>query len=295
VVYQGSFSPKISTTTRIFGRRQVPLPRRTIFVWVTVILFSNYLLTIVRDATPLSLSLSKLLTDLVSVSLFQYLAWFAVFRLLVRSDPKPLGDLRDFCVSIALCLLIFLPAGKMIWVVGLGFGTYLWLCNSGDRELNAAGVMLGGLAAQAFLGHIFFNLLAAPLLSAETAVMGTILAATRTGTVWHNNTITGPDGFGIIIYGACSSFHNLSLALLGCLTFAKLRNPNWQRGDFARGLVISASMILLNWCRLYMMALNVDLYDFWHDGAGTEIFEIAAAMLVLFLSLWQMKLRAGET
>jgi hypothetical protein len=295
VAYQGSFSPKIGRTTEIFGRRQVPLARRTIFVWVTVILFGNYLLTIVKDATPLSLSLSRLLTDLASASLFQYMAWFAVCRLLVRSDPKPLGDLRDFCVSIALCLLIFLPTGKMIWVVGLGFSTYLWFCNSGDRELNAAGVVLGGLAVQAFLGHIFFYLLAAPLLSAETAVVGMILAATRTGTVWHNNIITGPDGFGIIIYSGCSSFHNLSLALLGWLTFAKLRNPDWQRGDLARGLVISASMILVNWCRLYMMALNVGLYDFWHDGAGTEIFEIAVAMLVLFLSLWQMKRRAVET
>jgi hypothetical protein len=53
--------------------------------------------------------------------------------------------------------------------------------------------------------------------------------------VWQGNVITGPSGFGIIVYSGRSSFHDLSLAMLCWLTVSKLRNQH--------------------------------LYEYWHDGS----------------------------
>ena len=110
--------------------------------------------------------------------------------------------------------------------------------------------MLAALAIQEYCGRIVFDLLALPLLRAETAVVGTLVQAARPGTVWQDNVITGPSGFGIAAYSGYSSFHDLSLAMLCWLTVSRLRNQSWRSRDLATGCVIGATMIACNVKRL---------------------------------------------
>ena len=186
------------------------LPRRSIFIWVIVIVFLNQLVDVLREMR--SVSLETLVSDLSAVGMFQYIAWYVIFRLLASSDRVPAARWRDFLVTVVLCLPVFLPTSRMIWVSALGIAIYVWIFNGGDAKLRAAGIVLGALSVQEFWGHILFNLVAFPLLHAETAVVGTMLEVARAGTVWRDNVIDGPSGYGIAIYTGCSSFHNLSLA-----------------------------------------------------------------------------------
>ena len=118
------------------------------------------------------------------------------------------------------------------------------------RACCAAGVVLAALAIQEHWGRIVFALLALPLLRAETAVVGTLVQAARPGTVWQDNVITGPSGFGIAAYSDCSLFHNLSLAMLCWLTVSRLRNQSRRSRDLVTGCVIGATMIACNVKRL---------------------------------------------
>jgi exosortase/archaeosortase family protein len=104
--------------------------------------------------------------------------------------------------------------------------------------------------------------------------------------VWQDNIITGPSGFGILVYTGCSSFHNLSLALLCWVTMSRLHQENWRTRDFVTGGVVAATMILLNLVRLCLMAWNIDLFHYWHDGMGAEIFAIGASLTILLTSLY---------
>ena len=272
---------------RISGRarqRARALSRRDIFIWAAVILFLNQLFGVAKEMP--SVSLEALVTNLLSVGIFQYLAWYAVFRLLLSSDPAPAARLRDFLVTAALCLLVFLPSSRMIWVAATGIAIYLWLSDTGDRKVRAAAMVLAALSVQELWGRVFFNLLASYLLRAEAAVVGTMLEAVRSGTVWQDTAIMGPDGHGVVIIGGCSSFHNLSLALLCWVTLSKLRRPSWQVRDFVIGGVIAATMILFNMARICLMAWNVELYQYWHNGIGTEIFGIGASLTILLMSLY---------
>jgi exosortase/archaeosortase family protein len=255
------------------GNGGVGLSRRDIFIWILFILFSNYLFGVTKEV--LQGSLQQFTTNLSSVGIFQYMAWYAVFNFLFRIDPS--------------CFLIFLPTLRIIWVVATASAVYWWVCNSGDLKLRAAGIVLAALSVQEFWGHVLFHLFAYPLLCAETAVVGTMMEAARAGTVWHNNVITGPSGYGIVIYDECSSFHNLSLAMLCWITISKMRDQRWNPKDCAIGSMVGASMIVWNIFRLCLMTWDIDLYRYWHDGIGAEIFAIGASLSVLLISLYGVK------
>jgi hypothetical protein len=269
---------------RLEKQRGRALSRRDIFIWAAAILFLNQLFAEVKEMHVASLE--TLVTTLLAFGVFQYLAWYVIFHLLRSSDVVPVPRSRDFLVTVALCLPVFLPTSRAIWFAATGIAIYIWCFNAGDPKLRAAGVVLAALAVQELWGHIFFNIVTDPLLRGETAVVGTMLEVARPGTVWHDNVVTGPSGYGILIGAGCSSFHNLSLAMLCWLTVSRLRCQDWQLHDFVIGGLIGVTMILFNVARLCLMAWNVNLLHYWHDGTGAEIFAVSASLTILLLSLY---------
>jgi hypothetical protein len=263
------------------------------FIWAAAILFINQLYGVIKEMPAVSLEV--LVSDLLAVGIFQYLAWYAVFRLLGSSDLARAAKWRDFLIITFLCLLVFLPSSRMIWVATSGIAIYLFLTDTGDPKLRAAGIVLAALSVQELWGRLFFNLVADHLLDAEAAVIGTILEVAQPGTVWQDNAIKGPSGHGVIIISGCSSFHNLSLALLCWVTISRLQRQTWQVRDFVVGGAIGMTMILLNMARILLMAWSVDLYHYWHNGPGAEIFEIGASLTVLLMSLYGSRLAGRRT
>lgn len=260
------------------------LPLRDLVLWVCAILVFNQLVVAVSELP--SASPWPLLSDLAGSSVFQIMAWFAIFRLLASSDPKPVAQTRDLLIALALCVPLFLPTTRTIKVIALGAAIFCWIRGRDDPKLRSAGIVLAALTIQQYWGHIVFDLFALPLLRAETAVVGSLVEALRAGTVWQGNVITAPSGFSIIVYSGCSSFHNLSLAMLCWLTVSRLRNQTWRRGDLLTACVIGAAMIACNVARLCLMAWGPDLYEYWHDGPGAQIFAGGASAMVLGLSLY---------
>ena len=132
-------------------------------------------------------------------------------------------------------------------------------------------------------------MIASPLLRAETAVVGTILQTVQSGAYWQNNMINAKSGWGLVIYPSCSSFHNVSLALLCWVTISRLASNSWHGRDYAIAGVIAAVMISMNMTRLLLMAVDKSLYHYWHDGAGSQIFVITASLFVLLASLFAVR------
>jgi exosortase/archaeosortase family protein len=265
------------------GRRGRAASRREVFLWAAAILFLNQLFVLVKEFPAVSLE------TLGTIGIFQYMAWYVIFRLLGSSDPMPAARPQDFLATGALCLAVFARTNSMVWVAATGIAIYLWFLSAGDRKLRAAGTVLAALATQELWGHLFFDLVAVQLLSAEAAVVGTLLEIARPGTVWQDNIITEPNGYGVLILPPCSSFHNLSLAMLCWVTISMLRRQDWQARDFVIGAAIGGTMILLNIARICLMAWNIDLYYYWHDGTGAEIYAIGATLTVLLMSLYGSK------
>jgi hypothetical protein len=269
---------------QVHSKRRQGARRRDMFLWAAIILFSNQLLGL--GAELRSGSLHDFLFGLFTINIFQYLAWYVIFRLIISSDPSTTARWHNFAAVMTFCLLVFIPSSRMIWIAATGLAIYLWMFNRGDHKLHSTAIVLAALSVQEFWSHVLFNLVALPLLNAETAVVGTILQAARPGTVWQDNMITGPSGYGIVVYTGCSSFHNVSLATLCWITVSTLRHRGWRGRDLARGGAVAATMILLNLFRLCLMAWNSDLFRFWHDSMGAEIFAIGASLTILLISLY---------
>jgi len=74
-----------------------------------------------------------------------------------------------------------------------------------------------------------------------------------------------------------------------------VRRQDWQSRDLLIGGVVGATMILFNLARLCLMAWSDDLFHYWHDGIGSEIFAVGAWLTVLSISLYGSRSIAGPT
>jgi hypothetical protein len=75
------------------------------------------------------------------------------------------------------------------------------------------------------------------------------------------------------------------LAVFCWVTVSRLWHLNWRVRDFVIGGVVSGTMILLNIARLSLMGWDRNLYQYWHDGIGAEIFAVGASLTILSTSL----------
>lgn len=273
------------------GSADYATSRAAVFRWAVVILLANQLLAIIKGSAPTTPL--DTITSLLSVGVFEYMTWYAVFRLLGAGERTKIASNRDWVVALGLCLMVFIPTPQTVWFAATAIGVYLVLTPDGDRKLRSAGIVLLALSVQEFWGHQLFELIASPLLRAETAVVGTILQTVQSGAHWQNNIVNAKSGWGIVIYPSCSSFHNVSLALLCWVTISRLTSNSWRGRDYAIAGVIAAVMISMNMTRLLLMAVNESLYHYWHDGTGSQIFAITASLFVLLASLFAVR-RMGD-
>jgi hypothetical protein len=166
--------------------------RRDIFIWVAVILFLNQLAAVIKEIT--ASSFLRFVSDLCDVGAFQYMSWYVVFYFLRSSNPLHPARWQDFVTAMILCLFTLLPTVRIIWPAATGIAVYLWIFDRGDLRLRSAGIVLAALSVQEFWGRVFFNIVAVHLIRVETVVIGTILKATRAGTVWDGNVIIDQPG-----------------------------------------------------------------------------------------------------
>ena len=209
---------------------------------------------------------------------------------LYASDPVVGAGRLDCALALALgvCILLssFLPYRFGIGLLATLVGLYLLNLDHGDRNLKAAGGVLLAVSTQLVWGPIFFQLFTPELLKADAALVGTMLRQFRPDIVWASTTFFAPDGHAVSLVAACSSFNNVSSAVLACVAVAMLRRNEWVRRDVVTIIIASTAMILVNAVRICLFAWSEDYQLFWHDGAGAQILAIAQTLVVLAIAWW---------
>jgi hypothetical protein len=273
--------------------------RRELFIWFAAILLATKFFQSVLQVSGLSFR-DSLLIQAAGIGAFQLLAWFAVFRLLIREPSALPATRQDFAVigilgivNIALGAVNVVPAQREIWIVATLAAIYIFLTNAKGSYGRAAATVLLALCAQSLWGPVFFSLFALDLLRGDAVLVGTILDATRSGYTWHDN-IVETQGHAIEIYGNCSSFHNISLSILCWVTLTKLSRPTWIPSDFIFGAAACVVMIAVNVARLYVAALSYASYEYWHNGFGAHIFQVGVSVMILLISLWGSSIRGSR-
>ncbi|MFN0219989.1 MAG: hypothetical protein ACKVP4_14395 [Hyphomicrobium sp.] len=275
--------------TSSVGHRPFSVSRREILLWLFAILAINNFYRVLPTDMPL---VTGIFTSLTAVSVIWYLAWFVAFQRLSRANSAILATGADVGFAIATCLAIcatmVVPtsggAGAH-WVVATVIAIYCFVVFHDDRNIILAATILMALSANGLWGPAFFHIFSNELLRADAALVGFSLSYTHPDIQWQGTMIGKPGQHVIVVAAPCSSFHNISLAILCWVTVTILERGRFVRSDAWTCLAVCLSMIILNACRIYLMALNYEGYDYWHNGFGAQIFEIASTATVLILSI----------
>ena len=259
--------------------------RRELLLWIVGCLFANQALLLLNVV-----SFDAFAASLLTQNDIYWLACAVTLYRLSLSDPVIRADRLDCALALALGALIlftsFLPYRFGIGLLATIVALYLLMLDHGDRNLKAAGGVLLAVSTQLVWGPIFFQLFTPELLKADAALVGTALMALRPDVVWSGTAFFAPDGHAVWLIAACSSFNNVSSAVLACVAVTMLRRNEWVRRDIETIVIASVAMILVNSLRICLFVWSIDYRLFWHDGAGAQILAIAQTLVVLAIAWW---------
>ena len=266
--------------------------RREFLLWLACILFASQLLFI--PAGDPGTEATTFADALLSKSVFYYLGWYVVCVRLLASKADQPASVYELALGLFLAAVNVLPGTASTWLAATGVALFLLFSSRSDDQVRAAAVVLLALSVNGYWGPKIFDLFAYYLLRADAALVGAVLHLTQPGMGWHDTIIGHLGGHTVLIFGPCSSFHNISLGLLCWVSILKLTRTSWVRKDFAVAFAIVLTVILLNAVRLYLIALSSEQYEYWHRGPGEQIVAWATTMAVLAISLWGVA-RTGES
>src|ERR1700694_740812 len=259
--------------------------RRALLLWAVLCLFVNQALQLLDIGSYEAFAVS-----LAAQNIIYWLACYAgIYRLYASDSARPANRL-DCSLALAICVSIFFTS-FLPYRFGIGLLTtitagYLLIADRGDRNLTAAGSVLLAVSAHQVWGPVLFQLLTPELLRADAALVGEVLTSLRPDIVWSGTAFHAPDDHSILLIGGCSSFNNVSTAVLACATVAMLTRTDWYRRDITTLAIACVVMILANAARLCLLAWSGPLHLIWHDGAGVQILGIAQTILVLLIAWW---------
>lgn len=265
-------------------RAGISISRRELFLWLSAILLAGQLMRIAGDFPLRGIAA---LEDLIATkSVFYYLAWYAVFRLLLDSRDARTCDSRDLVVGLAVVLVNLFHTHAATWIALTATGLYLSATRSGDGKFGGAAVVMLALALNGFWGRQIFDLFAYQIVRADAAALGTLLTMIGSDITWQDTIIGRTGAPGIIVYGPCSAFHNLSLGLLCWVTVTKLVRTEWLRKDFLVAGLVCLTVVLLNTGRLALLVVRPEEFDYWHTGFGAVLVGWVTSLAVLAISVW---------
>jgi hypothetical protein len=275
-------SAKIASPSTDFA---APIARRELLLWIVVCLFANQALLLL-DAGSLDAFLASLLAQ---NDIYWLACAVAIYRLSL-SGRTARADRFDCAFALAIGAAILLSS-LLPYRVGIGtlatiVAFYLLTFSRGDPNLKAAGVVLLAISIQLVWGPIFFRLFTPELLKIDAGLVGSILKLLRPDIVSNGTTFFSPDGHAVSLVAGCSSFTNVSTAVLACAAVAMLRRTEWIRRDLLTIAIAGAAMILINSARICLFAWALDYHVFWHDGAGAQVLAIAQTLVVLAVAWW---------
>lgn len=252
------------------------IPRRELALWLAGLLFARYLVEIAN-----AIAVSHVSTV---VNVFQFLAWYATFRLLAGSaDDRPAAA-WEFAAFALIAVVCALPGVNAVWIGMSLAALLLLLVPSTDFGWRRAGTVLAAFATNGLWGPLLFKYVGSAILQFDAALVAQVLEHSGQLRQFNDNIVTTSAG-GVTIFEQCSSFHNLSLALLCWVTFTKLSRPSWRGSDFVVAAICTLLVLSWNTLRLYLPAVAPDQISFayWHGGIGAKLLSTALGFTVAFV------------
>jgi len=248
-------------------------------LWAWAALFLNFLITRIDLS-----SLSDVLLSLSSVNLIVLFAFLVAFNALLDSDrdrPVTRADLLGFGVLMAGTLFEGLIGPQaLIGLPIMAFGLWLIYRRGNDEKLFAAGITLLAISIHLFWGRMLFAFFIPEFLALDAAVVSVIVPLIQPEVAMQGTSFHSVDGHAIMLVGACSSFNNISLALLAGASAIVFARGRIRFSDWPWMLALTIAMIAMNVVRLSLMAVDFESYVYWHEADGIIILQWAQLLVL---------------
>jgi exosortase/archaeosortase family protein len=222
------------------------------------------------------ISHGDIITALLNTFGISAIAWFGLWAamslLATKTNDRPTA--LDYAVGAASLLVAFLPIGSATWVFITALAPYLILTSRVRSPIYRAAWIMMTLTVPLFWGRRIMQLFADYILAGDAMLVSAITNTARRG-----NLVDMPGSDGILaIYAPCSSFANVSLALLCWTVMTQIRRVEWRPVHVFWCLAACLTMVAVNVSRISLIGFFPQHYHFLHEGYGSALFSWASML-----------------
>jgi hypothetical protein len=173
----------------------------------------------------------------------------------------------DLIVGVVAFALIALPIGGLSWIAVSGLALYILLFTDADLRMRRGAVILLATTVPMFWSRLLSQFFTNFILEIDASLVGCLLGTERTG-----NMVRFADESGyLVIFPACSSLANMSLAFLCWVTLSEFPGHRRAISDLWWCLLVCGSVVAINVGRLSVMGISLRHYEVIHSQIGDAI------------------------
>ena len=184
--------------------------------------------------------------------------------LLDKSDEIRVADL---VIGAGFLVVIAVPINPAIWVAITALSFYILLLTNPQSARRRGAIILLATAVPMFWSPYLFKFFSNFILELDASLVGWVLHSARVG-----NMVRFADDSGyLVLFPACSSLANVSLAFLAWITMSQFLRHRWSPQDLVWCLLACAAVIAVNVTRISIMGLSSAHYEQLHSGPGEMV------------------------
>ncbi len=217
--------------------------------------------------------------SLFGISALVIICLFLSFSNLFRAEG-PEADRVDWAFAVLILLLSFIPTSVAGWIALSLAAIREILRRDQDPNIRRASILMLASTVPLFWGRMVFTVFSSGFLKIDAYFVSWVTGSQRIG-----NVIYLQGGSGILwIADACSSFQNISLAMLCWVMFMEYRGRRERTwNDYWVCFLACLNVVVINVARISIIALRPDLYDLVHGPYGAAVAGYLATFAVIII------------
>lgn len=270
------------TVSDVSDARHLGLRRREVLMWALFVLLANSMVSALQSSHVPLPEQDWLFASRFDA--FDAVAWAVAAWRLAKTPDAP-AALAEVALALAIAVLAALRPHAAAPLAATGVGLWLLTRSPGNSDERAAGAVLLAIASHQLWSGIVFSLFSPEFVKFDASLVGHLVTWTVRGAAQHDNIVTVPGGHGIAVLEGCSSFSSVSTSLLAWVALSKLDRATWRSRDFAVAGATVVAQIGLNISRMYLLAQSHDMFIYWHDATGAQIYAAVGSAVAVLVSL----------
>ena len=206
-------------------------------------------------------------------------------QLLAIPDGRMALARSDRAVLVVSALAWFIPEQHGVYLAMTLAGGWLLLTRRADRHWAGIGQIWLALSIYEFWGKLVFKILYQSIEGAEIGLIYRIGRLVYDGIGTEGASLSVRGDWAIVVLEGCSSFHNLSLAVLIWLSILRIADRRISRAALGALATSFGLVVAINVTRILAMLPFREAYHVWHDGQGASLVALASVVAMIVPAL----------